>query len=1009
MGGRRSVPSALLIGAFALAIVVATTTAVIPRFSLTSGTSPGAIGGSNRLPNGWALDPAGTQVNTQRAPTGVAVSPDGQAVYAVTSGIFEEAVESVNATTLVAAPTLVSAAYQGVASDSSGHVWVSSGPEGRVFEYTASAPGAPLVDTSLAGPAPQEPSRGIPVTGYPGNMLLDPVSHKLFVAGNISVPDSVALSASGSHCPASETYTYAGKPDTICSVVNVIDVSNPSPATSPKVTAIPVGRDAYGLAYLPSSAAGANGGTLYVSNWADQTNPARTGGSSLASATGTVSVVKVSNGMGSEKQVVRVGNGPAGIALSPDHKMLVVANSADDTLSALPLNADGSVNVNAIPSPHWVGIGPRGQHLGTQPLAVSFSPDGKYVFAALAQIDAVEVLQVHANPHSGVEQLAPISQKVTVDYSGQPVPVTSPATYIPTGWYPDAMAAGPEPSAGGAVGAAGGVAAGATSFRLYLANLKGNGAGPGYYGQLQPLVGTGTEGTLSAIDVPTAAAPNNALEKSLSSWTTSVVQGDRLAPVLDSALANPATNACLGATVPGSSNPVDSQLLCAAQRKKIDPRTLHVVFILAENKTFDAYFGDTGSSLGSNASPAFNEYPEPVTTNQHRLANQFTLSDDFWNEGAESSVVGHSWWSGGVTTPDRELTWGQDYDQGLRGGRSGGQYAPGTSANPTGFSLSGPSDPAVAQQEGLMLNPYTTLADRAGDNGLSTRVYGTDTSPVAGTPSQQTRVDQREWGEGPNSPVSTDLAFPDSDRADIFLHGTTISHAWNVAQGQVSPPSTFGKPMSLPANETSSTDPAHAYTLDGWNAIYHSCMRRAGATNASCQASSMPNFLYMEFPENHTYDVSNVLNPLDPTPASMVADNDYAIGKVISGLSKSPFWKNTVVFLSEDDNQFTGDHVDIHRTFLLTMGGLAALHGTSHTVSHQQGSFPSALKTAEVLLRLQPLTLFDSMASPLQDVVANAPNSSASDTYGVVVPPTPFLGGGTQAGALPASTTGAAP
>jgi hypothetical protein len=307
------------------------------------------------------------------------------------------------------------------------------------------------------------------------------------------------------------------------------------------------------------------------------------------------------------------------------------------------------------------------------------------------------------------------------------------------------------------------------------------------------------------------------------------------------------------------------------------------------------------------------------------------------------------------------------------------------------------SSPAVAAQENLMESPYATLADDAAAHGLTTRVYATDVSPLSGSASQANQVPQGAWGEGPASggdpTPGSDLAFPDSDRAQIFLHGQTpVSHAWDVLESPTPPP-TFGKPF--PATPL---DPR--WTLDGWTSAYQSC-RAGGGGDRSCQ-SAMPNFTYMTLPENHTYDVSNVFNPLNPTPQSMVADNDYGIGEVIQGLSKSPFWKNTIVFLSEDDNQFTGDHVDIHRTFLLTMGGLAARHGLEGQVSKQPGSFPSALKTAETLLGLPPLTLFDWRATPLDDVVANAVPAVAP-AYDVVVPPTPFLGGTPLLGELGAA------
>ena len=971
MGGRRSI---------VLGIVAATVSALgvvaVPA-GVHTASDVGAIGGSDRLPNGWALDPAGRQVNTERATSGVAVSPDGQGVYAVTSGIFDEAVESVNATTLVAVPTLVSAAFAGVAADGAGHVWASAGPENELFEYLAAAPGAPLVDARQAGPAPQEPNRGIPLTGYPGPIVASPDYSRLFVAGTLSVPESVVEQASGNtaSCPASDANTLDPSDGTICAVVNVVDDAT-DPLGTPVVHVVPVGRDAYGLAFLPS-ATDPVAGTLFVSNWADQTNPGRTGATDLAHATGTVSIVSVHHdGSGVEEQAIPVGKGPMGMALSPDHSLLVVANSGDDTLSVLPIDpSTGALDTSRPIRTVDVGVGPPGQHLGTQPVSVSFSPDGANVLVALAGLNAVEVLGVADGA------VTPLAQQVSVDYQGSTVSVTSPATYLPTGWWPAAMAVGPEPTAD------------AGHYRLYVANLKGQGAGPGYYGQLQPLVGTGTEGTISAIDVPPSAAAGYAQQ--MQQWTTQVVQGDQLAPVFANTLAHsdPAQHPCLGAPVPsddGPSHSVQSALLCPSTATAAgggDPHATHVVFILAENKTFDSYFGDTGLTLDSNADPAFDEYPLPITTNQHELASQYSLSDDFWNEGAESSVVGHSWWASGITTPDLELNWGEQYDQGLRGGRNGGEYAIGSSPQLQSVSLSGVSSPAVAAQENLMESPYTTLADDAAAHGLTTRVYATDVSPVSGSASQANQVPQGAWGEGPASrgdpTPGSDLAFPDSDRAQIFLHGQTpVSHAWDVLESPTPPP-TFGKPF--PATPL---DPS--WTLDGWTAAYQSC-RAQGHGDRACQAA-MPNFLYMTLPENHTYDVSNVFNPLNPTPQSMVADNDYGIGEVIQGLSKSPFWKNTIVFLSEDDNQFTGDHVDIHRTFLLTMGGLAARHGLEHQVSKQPGSFPSALKTAETLLDLPPLTLFDWRATPLDDVVANSVPAVAS-AYDAVVPPTPFLGG----------------
>jgi DNA-binding beta-propeller fold protein YncE len=886
--------------------------------------------GSDRLPNGWGLHPAGRQVLTTRATTGVWVSPDGRTAYATTSGIFDEAVVHVDGTTLQPTPTLVSDTYQGVLADTLGNVWVSGGPADAVWQFKAAGPA--LIDARQAGAAPDTPNRGIPATGYPGNMLL--AGSELLVAGNLSVPSSVVAAAGGGTCPTGSA---------ICSVVNTVDVSNPD-ATSPAVHAIPVGRDAYGLAYRRASS------TLYVTNWADQTNPARSGGL----GTGTVSVVKLNaDGTGSETQVVPVGKGPTGLALSRDGSTLVVADSDTDQVSVLAVDP----STGRLTPRQTLSVAPApGGPLGAAPVAVSMSPDGRYVYVALAGLDAVEVFRLS----HGV--LSPIAQKVAASFDGRTVRrVAVPASYIPTGWYPDALALGPRPSG--------------TGQRLFVANLRGEGAGPGYYGQTEPLVGSSTEGSLSVIDLPSAGA---AWRRALTRWTGQVVSNDQLAPLYDRSLKDPASDACLPAPLPNG-GAASSALLCRAQQGKLAARSLHVVIIESENKTFDAYFGDTAGKLSNaTADPAYTEYGNAVTTNQHNLAYTYSVNDNFWNEGAESSVLGHSWLSGAYTTVDRELTWGMDYAENLRGQRSNGQY--GT----TPLSLSGPSSSAVNAQEQQMLDPRTLLIDRAYDAGLSVRLLGTDIGPGSPVAAAGDQVPQNLWGEG-GSGVSSDLAWPDVDRAAMFLDGRTISHAWDTFDGP--PPANFGKQISFsPADY-------QKFSLGAWTAAYAGCAH-AGGSDASCQ-HSMPNLLYMQLPENHTYDLSNAFNPLDPTPQSMVADNDYAIGKIIEGLSHSPFWKNTIVFMTEDDNQFTGDHVDIHRTFLLTAGGMARQLGAQGRAASQTGSFPSVDKTTEVLLGLKPMTLFDARAVPLQQAVADTTGASTAP-YSAVYPPTPFLAGRTD-------------
>ncbi len=77
----------------------------------------------------------------------------------------------------------------------------------------------------------------------------------------------------------------------------------------------------------------------------------------------------------------------------------------------------------------------------------------------------------------------------------------------------------------------------------------------------------------------------------------------------------------------------------------------------------------------------------------------------------------------------------------------------------------------------------------------------------------------------------------------------------------------------------------------------------------------MPRLQMLLLPDDHTAGV----DPAYPTPRAMVADNDYALGRIVEAVSKGPFWKDTVIFVVEDDAQAGSDHVDGHRTVALAI------------------------------------------------------------------------------------------
>ena len=80
----------------------------------------------------------------------------------------------------------------------------------------------------------------------------------------------------------------------------------------------------------------------------------------------------------------------------------------------------------------------------------------------------------------------------------------------------------------------------------------------------------------------------------------------------------------------------------------------------------------------------------------------------------------------------------------------------------------------------------------------------------------------------------------------------------------------------------------------------------------------MPRFQILRLPNDHTRH-----HPGKPTPTAMVADNDLALGQIVEALSKSKFWKETAIFVVEDDAQNGSDHVDAHRTVALVISPYA--------------------------------------------------------------------------------------
>jgi YVTN family beta-propeller protein len=131
-------------------------------------------------------------------------------------------------------------------------------------------------------------------------------------------------------------------------------------------------------------------------------------------------------------------------------------------------------------------------------------------------------------------------------------------------------------------------------------------------------------------------------------------------------------------------------------------------------------------------------------------------------------------------------------------------------------------------------------------------------------------------------------------------------------------------------------------------------------------SGNMPRLMIVRLGNDHT----NGTTPGKLAPLSLFADNDYALGQLVEGVSKSRFWSKTAIFSIEDDAQDGPDHVDSHRSVMLAISPYTRRGIVDSTMYNQS----SVMRTMELILRLKPMTHFDAAARPLTAAFAATPN-----------------------------------
>jgi hypothetical protein len=131
-------------------------------------------------------------------------------------------------------------------------------------------------------------------------------------------------------------------------------------------------------------------------------------------------------------------------------------------------------------------------------------------------------------------------------------------------------------------------------------------------------------------------------------------------------------------------------------------------------------------------------------------------------------------------------------------------------------------------------------------------------------------------------------------------------------------------------------------------------------------AGEMPRLQIIKLPNDHTSGTRIG----KPTPTAMVADNDLALGQIVEAISKSRFWKETAIFVIEDDTQNGPDHVDAHRSVALVISPYTKRKHVDSTLY----STSSMLRTMELILGLKPMSQFDAAARPMYESFTDKPD-----------------------------------
>jgi len=358
----------------------------------------------------------------------------------------------------------------------------------------------------------------------------------------------------------------------------------------------------------------------------------------------------------------------------------------------------------------------------------------------------------------------------------------------------------------------------------------------------------------------------------------------------------------------------------------------HVIYIIKENRTYDQVLGDIGRG---NSDPTLAEFPYGTTPNLHNLANQFVLLDNFYDPG---NVSGNGWpWS----------TSGRESDASAKmlpvnyAGRGGSYDWEGTNSN-INVGLNG-----LAR---LAANPLTAYAPNA--------LPGTGNVAAP---------------DGPSGEVQQGYLWNAALRKGLTVrnYGCLIDLArYNPAAGPYYITNTVADPHGANLTVAYAANPDLAAPTDGYfrgfDPSFPDTYREqewAREFAGYVKTGDLPALSLVRLMEDHTGAFGNNVAGVN-TPEQQVADNDFAVGRLVEAVAHSLYARDTLIFIVEDDAQDGPDHVDAHRSTAYVVGPYVK----QGALVRQHYTTVNVLRTITDVLGLDHFSLFDATQPPMSHV-----------------------------------------